>query len=135
MKLAYYLEDDDLQREVMLEILQDIFGRTVRFVTFCCLGDLKQACIHQFPCFVVSDLDVADAKPAQTIEFLKTLIRRDIPVVVASAQVDDFAWEGELAKVELFPKASGLSLLKEIAGRLYASIAEAHCVQVQNNKT
>ncbi|MEW6204853.1 MAG: hypothetical protein AB1516_05985 [Pseudomonadota bacterium] len=135
MRLAYYLEDNDLQREVMLEILHDIFHDAVSFVPFYCLDDLKQACIQQFPCFVVSDLDVADAKPAQTIEFLKTLIRRDIPVVVASGQVDDFAWEGELAKVELFPKGSGLSLLQEIAGRLYASITEAHCVQVQNNKT
>ena len=123
MKLAYYKEDDDLQREVMLEILQDIFGRTVRFVTFCCLGDLKQACIQQFPCFVVSDLDVADAKPAQTIEFLRTLIRRDIPVVVVSGQVDDFAWEGELAEVMLFPKGSGFKLLKQIASQVLSKIA------------
>ena len=123
MRLAYYLEDNDLQREVMLEILHDIFHDAVSFVPFYCLDDLKQACIQQFPCFVVSDLDVADAKPAQTIEFLKTLIRRDIPVVVVSGQVDDFAWEGELAEVMLFPKGSGFKLLKQIASQVLSKIA------------
>jgi|LFEF01.1.fsa_nt_gb CheY-like chemotaxis protein len=123
MRLAYYLEDNDLQREVMLEILHDIFHDAVSFVPFSCLDDLKQACIQQFPCFVVSDLDVADAKPAQTIEFLKTLIRRDIPVVVASGQVDDFAWEGELAEAMLFPKGSGFKLLKQIASQVLSKIA------------
>lgn len=123
MRLAYYLEDNDLQREVMLEILHDIFHDAVSFVPFYCLDDLKKACIQQFPCFVVSDLDVADAKPAQTIEFLKTLIRRDIPVVVASGQVDDFAWEGELAEAMLFPKGSGFKLLKQIAGQVLSKIA------------
>ena len=45
MRLAYYLEDNDLQREVMLEILHDIFHDAVSFVPFSCLDDLKQACI------------------------------------------------------------------------------------------
>lgn len=122
MRLAYYLEDNELQREVMLDILNQEFRETVHFVSFSRLDDLRQACSQNVPSFVLSDLDVADANPKQTIEFLKELIRNDIPVVVVSGQINEFAWDAELAKVELLPKGSGLKVLKEIAGRISASL-------------
>jgi DNA-binding NtrC family response regulator len=122
MKLAYYLEDNELQREVMLDILNQEFRETVHFVSFSSLDDLRQAYSQNVPSFVLSDLDVADANPKQTIEFLKELVRNDIPVVVVSGQINEFAWDAELAKVELLPKGSGLKVLKEMAGRISASL-------------
>lgn len=87
VKLAYFLEDDPIQKEIMLDVLNEAFSEQVHFVEFSRLQELVLACKEVTPHLVVSDLEVPDSDARSTLKFLASLSQRHIPVFACSSDI------------------------------------------------
>lgn len=125
VRLGYYLEDDPVQKEIMLDVLNEAFSQQVHFVEFTLLQDLKLACKEVTPHMVVSDLEVPDSDARSTLRFLLSLSHRQIPVFACSSHVcvqdDSF----ELVNNEYLHLLSKRSSMNEI-GKSIRRIIVSH---------
>lgn len=103
-RVGFVLEDDFLQREIILDVLNDMFLNHINFLAFSRTRDLVVACQEIVPDIIVSDLELPDSDAVATLSSLNSLAQRCIPVFVYSAHecVDKYSSDNNNKKFLFF---------------------------------